>query len=137
MSLVDVSVSTLSALNVTSHTRRSMASSRSGAISASVVITEIIVAMSGSIIPDPFAMPTTLAVPLPAATVAQAVFGCVSVVMIAVAADVASQCQAPRSASDALSPASSLPCCAKEAGGGAPAGNAARRSKYASTLPSG
>ena len=61
VSLVDVSVSTLTQLNVRSTTRRNVASSSSAPISASVVITAIIVAMSGSIIPTPLAMPTTTA----------------------------------------------------------------------------
>ena len=79
-SLVDVSVSTLTQLNVRSTTRRNAASRSADVSSASVNSSEMCVAMSGSIIPTPFAIPTTRAV-LPA-TVASASLGTVSVVII-------------------------------------------------------
>ena len=58
ISLVEVSVSTLSALNVVPTTFLKMRSNSAVERSASVIITAIIVAMFGSIIPTPFAMPT-------------------------------------------------------------------------------
>ena len=82
VSLVDVSVSMLNALKVRSITRRNSPSSASAATLASVQNSAISVAMSGSIIPTPLAMPTTRASP----AVAAATFGTVSVVMIALAA---------------------------------------------------
>ena len=88
VSLVDVSVSMLTQLNVRSTTRRKRRSSSLGSTSASVSSTAIIVAMSGSIIPTPLAMPTTRAGPSP--TRASATFGTVSVVIIARAAATAS-----------------------------------------------
>ena len=63
VSLVDVSVSMLSALNVRSMTRRKVASSGPGSTAASVRKRVMRVAMSGSIIPTPLAMPTTRAGP--------------------------------------------------------------------------
>ena len=65
MSLVDVSVSMLTQLNVRSTTRRNASSRSSAATAASVSSTAIIVAMSGSIIPTPLAIPTTRAGPAP------------------------------------------------------------------------
>uniref|UniRef100_A0A6J7Q2U8 Unannotated protein n=1 Tax=freshwater metagenome TaxID=449393 RepID=A0A6J7Q2U8_9ZZZZ len=59
VSLVEVSVSTDTELKVLSTTLRNIASSASGAISASVKIRAIIVAMFGSIMPTPLATPTT------------------------------------------------------------------------------
>ena len=79
-SLVEVSVSTLTQLNVRSTTRRNVASRSAADSSASVNSSEMWVAMSGSIKPTPLAMPTTLA-ELPATT-ASASFGTVSVVII-------------------------------------------------------
>ncbi len=84
MSLVDVSVSMLTQFNVPSTTSRKRASSSPPGTSASVTTTAIIVAMSGSIIPAPLATPTILA-SLPATT-CSAIFGRVSVVIIAAAA---------------------------------------------------
>ena len=86
VSLVDVSVSMLSALNVRSMTRRKAASSGSGSMAASVRKRVMRVAMSGSIIPTPLAMPTTRAGP----TAASDALGTVSVVMMARAAPSAS-----------------------------------------------
>ena len=60
VSLVDVSVSMLTQLNVRSITRRNTADSTGGSIAASVNIAVIKVPMSGSIIPTPFAMPVTV-----------------------------------------------------------------------------
>ena len=71
MSLVEVSVSTLKALKVLSTIRRKISSSLSELISASVVMTAIIVAIFGSIMPTPFAIPTIVAGP----TEADATFG--------------------------------------------------------------
>ena len=84
MSLVDVSVSMLTQLNVRSAIGPNASASSAPATSASVNNTAIIVAMSGSIIPAPLAMPTTRAVP-PSITAA-AIFARVSVVIIALAA---------------------------------------------------
>ena len=61
-SLVDVSVSTLTQLKVSSTTRRNTASRSMPGRSASVNKNEMCVAMSGSIIPTPLAVPTTRAV---------------------------------------------------------------------------
>ena len=89
MSLVDVSVSMLTQLNVRSITRRKTVESTAWSIAASVNITVISVAMSGSIIPTPLAMPTTRA-PL-APIVASATLATVSVVMMPRAASSASR----------------------------------------------
>ena len=78
MSLVEVSVSTLTQLKVRSTTDRNVASSAAEVNAASVKIIAIMVAMSGSIMPTPFATPTTVAAP----AVAAAVLGTVSVVMM-------------------------------------------------------
>ena len=59
-SFVEHSPSTVIALNVSSATRRSARCSTSGATRASVVRKPSIVAMRGSIMPEPFAMPPTL-----------------------------------------------------------------------------
>ena len=83
MSLVEVSVSTETQLNVRSMTRRKTASSRSPSTAASVNNRVISVAMSGSIMPTPLATPTTRAAD--PAMVASAVFITVSVVMMPVA----------------------------------------------------
>ena len=80
MSLVDESVSTEMQLNVRSTADENSSRSISESTAASVSTTAIIVAMLGSIIPDPFAMPTTRAAPDPMAR--SAIFGTVSVVMI-------------------------------------------------------
>ena len=60
-SLVEVSVSTLTQLNVRSTTRRNTTSRSVLESSASVKSNEMCVAMSGSIMPTPLAMPTTRA----------------------------------------------------------------------------
>jgi hypothetical protein len=86
VSEVEVSVSTDSELNVRATTRRKAASSRSAGTAASVKTRAIIVAMSGSIMPTPLAMPTTDAPPARA----DATLGRVSVVMMARAAATAS-----------------------------------------------
>ena len=80
VSLVEVSVSTETQLKVRSMTRRKIASSRFGSISASVNIIVMSVAMFGSIMPTPLATPTTRAL-LPA-IVASAILRTVSVVMM-------------------------------------------------------
>ena len=80
VSLVDVSPSIDTQLNVLSATRENVLCSTSAEMSASVKIMAIIVAMSGSIIPTPFATPETTA-ELPA-IIADDVFSTVSVVMI-------------------------------------------------------
>ena len=62
-SFVEHSPSTVMALNVSSATRRSARCSTSGATRASVVRNPSIVAMRGSIMPEPLAMPPTENVP--------------------------------------------------------------------------
>ena len=59
-SLVDVSESTVTLLNVRATTAESAACASGADTGASVVSTAIIVAMSGMIMPDPFAMPPTV-----------------------------------------------------------------------------
>ena len=86
VSLVEVSVSMLSALKVRSITRRNIRSRSAVSTATSVRNSVISVAMSGSIMPTPLAMPTTRASP----TAACATLGTVSVVMIARAAATAS-----------------------------------------------
>src|SRR5512146_3293282 len=73
-----VSVSTDSMLNETCTAARSMRSSDDGSIAASVKMYASIVAMFGSIMPDPFATHVIMASP----TFAEMAFGYVSVVMI-------------------------------------------------------
>ena len=80
VSLVDESVSMETQLNVRLTTRRKIASRSFDETAASVKIMEIIVAMSGSIIPTPLATPTTRAVD--PATVASETLCTVSVVMM-------------------------------------------------------
>ena len=63
VSLVDVSVSTETQLNVRSITRRKMTSRSSASIAASVKHSVMSVAMSGSIMPTPLATPTMRAAP--------------------------------------------------------------------------
>ena len=96
VSLVEVSVSTLRALSVRSTTRRNTASSSSGARAASVQNRAMRVAMSGSIMPTPLAMPTMRAAPAEAL----ATFSTVSVVIMARAA--ASGGAAPRGSAVAV-----------------------------------
>ena len=89
VSEVEVSVSTDRQLKVSSTAPRKARSSSSGASSASVRTSAIMVAMSGSIMPTPLATPTISAVPPPVVgSVARATFGWVSVVIIAVATSV-------------------------------------------------
>ena len=83
VSLVEVSVSTETQLNVRSMTRRKMVSSDAGSMSASVNMSVMSVAMFGSIMPTPLATPTTTA--LEPEIVADATFSTVSVVMMPVA----------------------------------------------------
>ena len=84
VSLVDVSVSTLRQLNDLSIAALKIGRSSPGDRRASVQNSVISVAMSGSIMPTPLAMPTTRAGPSP--TTADAIFGTVSVVIIPTAA---------------------------------------------------
>ena len=80
VSLVEVSVSTETQLKVRSITRRHTASNVVPSTRASVNTNVMSVAMFGSIMPTPLATPTTRADP--PATVASAILGTVSVVMI-------------------------------------------------------
>ncbi|MGY4366337.1 hypothetical protein ACVW1A_002402 [Bradyrhizobium sp. LB1.3] len=81
-----MSPSIVTALKVSSTPLLSSACSAAGAIGASVKTNDSIVAMSGAIMPAPFAMPLIVTLALPSFTVAVATFGKVSVVMIALAA---------------------------------------------------
>ena len=74
------------ALNVSSTTAFSARCSNAGATAASVVTNPSIVAMIGSIMPEPFAMPPTRNVPAGLVISAETSFGNGSVVMIARAA---------------------------------------------------
>ncbi len=78
VSLVEVSVSTLTAFSVRSMTRRNIASRVDASTAASVMNSAINVAMSGSIIPTPLANPTIVT----PSTIADATFATVSVVMM-------------------------------------------------------
>ena len=60
VSLVEVSESTVTLLNVCATASESAACSAAGATGASVVTTAIIVAMLGMIMPDPLHMPPTV-----------------------------------------------------------------------------
>ncbi len=84
-----VSLSTDSMLNETSTARRNMPSSTSASIAASVKMYDSIVAMFGSIMPEPFATQVIVALP----TVAESALGCVSVVMIPSAPTSGSSCR--------------------------------------------
>ncbi len=86
LSLVDVSPSTVAPLNDTSATSRAVCASTSAAIGASVAMNDSIVAMSGWIIPAPFAMPVTVTGAPATSTRTDAALGTVSVVMMARAA---------------------------------------------------
>ncbi len=86
LSLVDVSPSTVAPLNDTSATSRTICASSGAAIGASVAMNDSIVAMSGWIMPAPFAMPVTVTGTPSTVTRRDAPFGTVSVVMIAFAA---------------------------------------------------
>ena len=59
VSLVEVSESTVTRLNVTPTAARSAQSSTAGATGASVVMRQIMVAMLGLIMPEPLHMPPT------------------------------------------------------------------------------
>ena len=83
---VDVSPSTESRLKVASVTRRSIARSRTGEIFASVARKQSIVAMLGSIMPAPLAIPWSVTFSPPSANRAEATLAKVSVVRIASAA---------------------------------------------------
>ena len=85
-SFVEHSPSTEIALNVTSVTAVRARCNSDGATPASVVTTASIVAIKGSIIPEPFAMPPTLKRPIGVSTTTASAFGNGSVVMIARAA---------------------------------------------------
>jgi hypothetical protein len=89
-------------LKVASATRRSIARKSAGAIFASVVMKESIVAMLGSIMPAPFAMPWMRTRSAPRRRSTQASFAKVSVVRMASAA-----CPMPSLASSAA--ASGMP----------------------------
>ena len=92
VSEVEVSVSTDRQLKVSSTAALNAASSTSGSTAASVKITAIIVAMSGSTIPTPLATPTTWAVdPVVVVISRTAVLGWVSVVIMAAATARASE----------------------------------------------
>jgi hypothetical protein len=86
VSEVDVSPSTVTALNVSTVSCRRIERSTGAAIGASVNTKASIVAMSGAIMPEPLAMPLMRTSALPSLAVAVASFGKVSVVMIARAA---------------------------------------------------
>ncbi len=83
LSFVDVSPSIVAQLNETSAISRVIGVSTSAAIGASVAMNDSIVAMSGWIIPAPFAMPVIVTGTPSTATRREAPFGTVSVVMIA------------------------------------------------------
>ena len=85
-SLVEHSPSTVMALNVSSTTSRSARSSSGLGTAASVVTKPSIVAIIGSIMPEPLAMPPMATSRPPMLTRAAASFGNGSVVMIARAA---------------------------------------------------
>ena len=78
-----MSPSTVAQLNETSAISRVSAGEHRAAIGASVAMNDSIVAMSGWIIPAPFAMPVTVTGTPSTATRRDAPFGTVSVVMIA------------------------------------------------------
>ena len=86
MSLVDVSPSTVMALNVSSAASASARCSRSGPTSASVVRNPSMVAMFGSIMPAPLAIPPTWKTPSGVVARTAASFAHRSVVMMASAA---------------------------------------------------
>ena len=86
MSEVEVSPSTVTALNVSPTAADSARCSAGAEIGASVKRKANIVAMSGAIMPAPLAMPATVTVSPPMRAVADRALGNVSVVMIARAA---------------------------------------------------
>jgi hypothetical protein len=83
VSEVDVSLSTVMALKVVRTAAVSARCSASGATAASVVITPIIVAIDGAIMPAPLTMPATVTALPPMRVCTTADLGRVSVVMIA------------------------------------------------------
>ena len=83
VSEVEVSLSMVTALKVSSTPLFSSDCSASAEIGASVNTNDSIVAMSGAIMPAPLAMPLMVTVALPSFTLAVATFGKVSVVMMA------------------------------------------------------
>src|SRR6478735_9122134 len=87
---VEVSLSMVTALNVSSTPVLSSDCSTADDNGASVNTNDSMVAMSGAIIPAPLAMPLMVTLVLPSFTVAVATFGKVSVVMIALAAHIQS-----------------------------------------------
>ena len=82
-SFVEHSPSTVMALNVSSTTSRSARSSNGNGTAASVVTKPSIVAIIGSIMPEPLAMPPILTVRPPMCTSVAASLGNGSVVMMA------------------------------------------------------
>ena len=75
MSLVEVSLSTVMALNVLPTPPESSACSTGAAIGASVATKESIVAISGAIMPAPLAMPLMVTSASPSFTLTVATFG--------------------------------------------------------------
>jgi hypothetical protein len=75
VSLVDVSLSTVTALKLLSVAAESSDCSTSAAMGASVATKDSMVAMSGAIMPAPLAMPLTVTSASPSFTVAVAYFG--------------------------------------------------------------
>ena len=75
VSLVEVSLSTVTALKLLSVAAESSACSTGAAIGASVATKDSIVAMSGAIIPAPLAMPLIVTSTSPSLTLAVAYFG--------------------------------------------------------------
>src|SRR6202011_3705511 len=86
VSEVEVSLSMVSALNVSVTPSFNSARNADAEIGASVNTKDSMVAISGMIMPAPLAMPLMVTSVLPSLTVAVAIFGNVSVVMIALAA---------------------------------------------------
>ena len=85
---VEVSLSMVTALKVSSTPLLSSDCSTADDSGASVNTKDSMVAMSGMIMPAPLAMPLMVTLALPSFTVAVATFGKVSVVMIALAASI-------------------------------------------------
>src|SRR5262249_44956868 len=85
---VEVSLSTVTALKLSTTPSLSSACSAGAAIGASVNTKASMVAMSMAIMPEPLAMPLMATVVSPSFAVAVATFGKVSVVMIALAASI-------------------------------------------------
>ena len=83
---VDVSPSMVTALKVSATLSKTIFCRAAAATGASVKTNDNMVAMSGAIMPAPFAMPLIVTLALPSFAVAVATFGKVSVVMMAFAA---------------------------------------------------